>query len=154
MQAIYDSIQLLERYKALSVAFQREKLFEEHNAEVVLGMLNGLGHDFSYNQKESFFGLKILEDEFEFRINISLKFGVVETIIWAKNLNTNQQYGGPISRMTKSIQVTNGSRQEKIPFPRFSTYADLEEFVRQLMSIFDDFKTAVKGSREFSSETS
>jgi hypothetical protein len=74
-----------------------------------------------------------------------LKYGVVETIIWAKNLKTNEQYGGPLSRIAKLIQSSNDKgSQIKVPYPRFTTYKDLEKIIKELMSIFYDFKSVVK----------
>lgn len=145
VQSKYDSIRLLERYKSLSELFQSENTFEKYDATLVLTMLHSLGYDFNYNENESFFGHKILEDGFDFRINFSLKYGVVETIIWAKNLNTNEQYGGPVSRIVKLIQAKKDKNNHtRIPYPRFSNYDDLEKIVRELMSIFYDFKSVVR----------
>jgi hypothetical protein len=147
VQSKYNSIRLLERYKSLSESFQGENPFEKYDTTLVLKMLHSLGYDFSYNEKESFFSYKILENGFDFRVNLSLKYGVVETIIWAKNLNTSEQYGGPVSRIVKLIQASKDKdNQLKILYPRFSTYEDLEQIVRELMSIFYDFKSVVRGA--------
>jgi hypothetical protein len=42
----YDSIRLLERYKALSELFQRENAFEKYDNDEVLKMLDNLGYNF------------------------------------------------------------------------------------------------------------
>ena len=145
VQKKYESIRLFERYKSLSDAFQSENTFEKYDSDKVLQMLQEIEPSFSYDKKEGFFGLKTLEDDFDFRINLSLKYGVVESIIWGKNLITNEQFGGPISRTTKLIQASKNSENiVRIPYPHFTSYEELNQIIKELVALFHDFKLVMK----------
>lgn len=140
----YESIQLLERYKALSDIFQSINSLEDYDTDKVLQMLQVIDENFSYYKTEGFFGLKSLENEMDFRINLSLKYGVVESVIWGKNLVTNEQYGGPISRIIKLIQISkNKEGIVRIPYPCFTSYKDLNQIIKELINIFNDFKLVI-----------
>jgi hypothetical protein len=142
----YESIRLFERYKSLSDTFQTENTFENYDNDLVLKMFSKIDPNFSYYKKEGFFGLNVLEGDFDFRINLSLKYGVVEPIIWGKNIKTKEQFGGPLSRVTKLIQASKDNENiVKIPYPRFTSYEDLEQIAKELVAIFRDFKLVVKG---------
>ena len=140
----FNSIKLLERYENLSKSFQSEKTLENYDKGLVQKRMNDFGYNFSYNKKEDFFGITEKEGDIEFKINISLKFGIVEPIIWAKNIITDEQYGGALIRVTKLIQM---SMQEdnicRIPYPRFSTYEDLNLIIKSIMSLYTDFKLVI-----------
>lgn len=143
--AKFNSINLLERFKAISEAFQTDTPLENYSIDKVLELFENLGYGFKYDKKESFFGLKSLEDGYDFRFNLVLKYGIVETIIWAKNIETEEQYGGVFSRLMKLIQKSNGVKEiARIGYPRFSNYEDLEKIVRELMLIYEDFKAVLK----------
>ncbi|HYC85387.1 MAG TPA: hypothetical protein VEB86_09205, partial [Chryseosolibacter sp.] len=60
-------------------------------------------------------------------------------------LKTNELFGGPLIRLTKQIQASQGHDVVAIPHPRFSTYEDLTKVASELVLIFDDFKLAIKG---------
>lgn len=143
----FNSINLFERFKSISEFYQTDMPFEKHSNEVILKRLKALGYDFKFDKKESFFGLKLIEDDLEFRFNLSVKFGIVETIMWAKNSVSGEEFGGVFSRLMNLIQKSNGSQNiVKIMYPRFSSYEELEEIIKNLMVIFEDFITVVKTS--------
>jgi hypothetical protein len=148
IQDAYEGIRLLERYKALSARFQAEKPFEEYDSNKALEILQAIDRRFFRGSKEEFFGLNTLEDGFDLRMNLSLKHGVVESVVWGKNLTTNEQFGGPVSRTARLIQSSwHNDNVARIPYPRFSSYDDLEEIAKEILAILHDLKSAVNGAR-------
>jgi hypothetical protein len=141
----FNSINLLERFKQISESFQAENLFEDYSNEIIIERFKSLGYDFKYNKKEAFFGLQHEDGKYIFRFNLSLKFGIIETIMWAKNTVSGEEYGGVFSRLMKLIQKFNGAQNiVTVLYPRFSSYEEFEEIVKNLMLIFEDFKTIIK----------
>lgn len=143
----FNSINLLERFKVISETFQTDAPLENYSKDSVVQLFEHLDFDFKYDKKGAFFGTKSIESGYDFRFNLVLKYGIVEIIMWAKNIETGEQYGGVFSRLMKSIQKCNGVIEiVKIGYPRFSSYDELEEIVGELMLIYEDFKVVLKST--------
>lgn len=141
---IYSTIDLFDRYKSLSSRFNSKDVLEEIEKELVLQILKDINSTFFFNQKEGFFGLSEQEGDINFKLNLSLKFGMVEPIIWAKNKSTEEQFGGALLRVTKLIQLAaNSEKVERIMYPRYNSYEDLKRIAEQLYGIYYDFKKIV-----------
>jgi hypothetical protein len=141
----FSSINLFERFKQISEVHQNENPFENYSDDIVNERFKSFGFDFKYDKKESFFGLHQEEDGYIFKLNLSLKYGIVETIMWAKDTVTGEEYGGVFSRLMKLIQKSNGVQDiKKVLYPRFSNYEELEEVVRKIITIYEDFKAVIK----------
>lgn len=137
----YDTIDLFERFKSLSNAYKTDFPLESYSKDKVLGLFENSSYEFKFDENEAFFTLKSLEDNYEFRFNMVLKYGIVETIFWAKNVKSNEQYGGPLSRLIKLIQKSNDVKDiERIGYPRYSSYDELKKIVIELLEIYEDFK--------------
>ena len=86
IQKKYQSIKLLERYRNLSNTFKSTENLADVNPEKVLGILHELDPGFKFFKSESFFGLTQQSDDFVSKCNFSIKYGVVESIFWVKDL--------------------------------------------------------------------
>ncbi len=140
----YKAINLLERYKSLSDTFNSKEILEKYDRKQVLTHLKEKNCRFIYNTKEGFFGLKEQEGDYDFIFNISLQYGMVEPIIWGKNVCTNEQFGGVLVRVTKLMQISMGVKKiERIRDPRYASYDDLFRIIEQLFSIYLDFKQVI-----------
>lgn len=145
---IYSSIDLFNRYYLLSNNFNSEDSLEDYDSIEIGEIFYKENCDFRFNKKESFFGLTEEFENYTFKLNFSLKYGVVESIIWGKNDESGDQYGGPISRMVKQIQIAEGVEEiEKVNYPRFSSPSDLRLIIKELYSIYEDFKMEIRNIR-------
>jgi len=137
---IFIAIKLFERFKEISLSHQSEPL-SIYSDETIINILKETEIDFKYFKKENFYGVKLIESNYDIRFNISFKYGIVEPILWAKNMESGEQIGGVFSRLMKMIQKsTNNSQIIKIAYPKFSNYEDLKEIILELSLIFKDFK--------------
>ncbi|MBK8746599.1 MAG: hypothetical protein IPM04_01710 [Saprospiraceae bacterium] len=140
----YVSINLLERYKSLSEKFNSKEVLEQIDNAQVLERLKEFNSRFTFNQKEGFFGLNEQEGNFDFKFNLSLKYGLVEPVVWGKNVFSEDQYGGALIRVAKLIQVSMGLKTvERIMYPRFNSYDDLTNIIKVLYGIYEDFKEVI-----------
>ena len=145
----YASINLLERYKSLSEAFNSKEVIEHIDQDQVMTFLKGLNCRFSYNKKEDFFGMIDQVDDFDFRFNLSIKYGSVEPIIWGKNVCTEEQFGGVLIRVTKLIQISKGMEPvERIKKPRIGNQEDLEKIIVELYKLYEDFKLVLSSKED------
>lgn len=138
----YNNIQLLERYKLLSENYCTNNGYKQKNDFSELNkFISTLNNKFKYNTKESFFGLTEKVENFKFKLTLSLKHGLVETVIWCENICTGNQYGAPISRLVKQIQLSNKiDKIVKIQYPRFSSNEDAKEIIQEVYNIYEDLK--------------
>ena len=140
----FNSINLFERFKAISEAFQTEMPLEDYSTTKVAEVLKRTGYDFQYNNKEGFFSLSSIEHGYNFRLNLILKYGIVEVVMWAENIETKEQYGGVLSRLMKLLQKSNSVQEiVRVRYPRFSDYEELEKIVKGLIPIYIDFKSVI-----------
>lgn len=140
----YSSIDLLARYKDLSNKFNSKEVLEELDKEKIIEYLKELNCRFSYSSKENFYGLGEQEGNYDFKFNVSLKYGMVEPIIWGKNVCTEEQYGGALIRVTKLMQISSGvEKVERIMYPRYKTEDDLKQILKELYVLYQDFKSII-----------
>ena len=138
----YDTI--FDKFKILSDKFKTEMPLEKYDSKEALETLRLFNNNFNFDEKENFYGLKEKIGNFEFRLNLSLRFGIVEIILSAKDHLTNNQYGGPLSRIIRQIQLEKVENEVvKIKYPRFSSYDELREIVNEVFEIYLDFKKLI-----------
>lgn len=141
---VYKNISLFDRYKSLSEKFNSENTLENYDRIEVAEIFYNQNCDFKYDKKESFFGLTEEADGFEFKLNVSLKYGVVESILWSKSESSSESYGGPVSRLVKQVQIAEGIKEvERIPYPRFASVSELKDIISEIYSMYKDFKVQI-----------
>lgn len=137
----YEQIKFLERYERLSGMYQDADCFEDFENDEILKIFKNLELDFSYNKKENFFSKREIINDMDFRLNLSLKYGKVEIIMWGKNTQTNEEFGGPLIRVIKLIKMSYDNNDViRIPYPCFSNYKEFEEIVHEVILLYNDFK--------------
>ena len=97
---------------------------------------------FKYNKKESFFGLKEKSDGFEFILNFCFQYGVVETIFFAKFLDTGQKYGSVLAEIFQMFKKSGLIENDfDIKYPLFQNEDQIMEITKIYYSIYEDFKS-------------
>lgn len=140
----YQKIKMFERYCSLSNNFRTNEPFENFDKNKVLKILKKVNDDFKYYIKEGFFGLNEKQEDFDFKFNLSLKYGIVESIIWGRDNLTNEQFGGAVSRTIKLIQMSIEKENiERIVYPKFKDYEELYNIVQELYRLYTDFKMEI-----------
>ena len=141
----YIAIDLLTRYKDLSGRYNSKEVLEEFDKDLILEDLKKLNCRFSFSSKEGFYGLSEQDGDYDFKFNISLKYGTVEPVIWGKYVCSQEQYGGALIRVTKLIQKSMGVETvERIMYPRYKSEEDLKQIVKELYALYQDFKTVLQ----------
>ncbi len=145
---LYNSISFFDRYKSIAEMHQKEASFDLYDVEKIGKSLKNCDFEFKYNRKEQFFSKTQLIGKLEFRVNLSIKYGVIEPIIWCKNHNNNKQLGGAVTRTCRLIQMCHDkSNTTLLPYPRFNTYEELEKILKGLIFLAEDFKSEVLSSQ-------
>ena len=139
---VFVKIGLIERVKELRSLYNSNSGYESVNLKSQETICKDLNPKFKYNKKESFFGLKEKYDGFEFIINFCFQYGVVETIIFAKCLDTGQMYGSVLAEIFQVFKK-NGliDNDFDIRYPMFQNEAQLIELTKVYYSIYEDFKS-------------
>lgn len=142
IKAALLKINFVERYEKLSARFSATKTPPDDrltyiDGEEVMAMIRAAGYSPQFNTKEKFYRIKeehIGNDTFN--IHIILRGGIAE-LVWVVKENGVLLLGAPWS--TYSRQLVN----YRIKNPVFGTYEDLEEILKIVFEMYEDFKRAL-----------
>ena len=142
---IYEKINLYKRHYALSVQNNYESTFENYSNEKVIEIVKELGYTAKYRKKENFFQIIETTNKLKFYFHFSLKYGLVEVIMyWEYKKNKDVWGGGDFAGLCKLIEISRGEEMEGyIRKPCFRNYEDLKNILREYFLIYEDLKTEV-----------
>ena len=142
---IYEKINLYKRHYTLSVQNNYESTFENYSNEKVIEIVKELGYSAKYRKKEKFFQIIETINEMKFYFHFSLKYGLVEVIMYWECINNKDKWGGgTFAGICKKIEIAKNEEKEGyIKKARFRNYEDLKNILREYFLIYEDFKTEV-----------
>ena len=142
---IYEKINLYDRYRDINNLYRFEETFENYSNDEVIKIVKELGYTAKYRKKENFFQIIETTNKLKFYFHFSLKYGMVEVIIfWEYENNKDLSGGGLLSVVCKLIEIAKNEEKEGyIKKARFRNYEDLKNILREYFLIYEDFKTEV-----------
>ena len=142
---IFEKIDLYERHSNISNQYRFEETFENYSNEKVIEIVKELGYTAKYRRKENFFQIIETTSKIKFYFHFSLKYGLVEIIIyWEYKKNKDVWGGGDFAGLCKLIEISRGEEMEGyIRKPCFRNYEDLKNILREYFLIYEDLKTEV-----------
>ena len=142
---IFEKINLYERYSNISNQYRFEETFENYSNEKVIEIVKELGYSAKYKKKENFFQIIETINEMRFYFHFSLKYGLVEIIMYWECINNKDKWGGgTFAGICKKIEIAKNEEKEGyIKKARFRNYEDLKNILREYFLIYEDLKTEV-----------
>ena len=142
---IFEKINLYERHSNISNQYRFEETFENYSNEKVIEIVKELGYSAKYKKKENFFQIIETINEMRFYFHFSLKYGLVEVIMYWECINNKDKWGGgTFAGICKKIEIAKNEEKEGyIKDARFRNYEDLKNILREYFLIYEDFKTEV-----------
>ena len=142
---IFEKINLYERHSNISNQYRFEETFENYSNDEVIKIVKELGYTAKYRKKENFFQIIETTNKLKFYFHFSLKYGMVEVIIfWEYENNKDLSGGGLLSVVCKLIEIAKNEEKEGyIKKARFRNYEDLKNILREYFLIYEDLKTEV-----------
>ena len=142
---IFEKINLYERHSNISNQYRFEETFENYSNEKVIEIVKELGYSAKYKKKENFFQIIETINEMRFYFHFSLKYGLVEIIMYWECINNKDKWGGgTFAGICKKIEIAKNEEKEGyIKKARFRNYEDLKNILREYFLIYEDFKTEV-----------
>ena len=142
---IFEKINLYERHSNISNQYRFEETFENYSNEKVIEIVKKLGYSAKYKKKENFFQIIETINEMRFYFHFSLKYGLVEVIMYWECINNKDKWGGgTFAGICKKIEIAKKEEKEGyIKKARFRNYEDLKNILREYFLIYEDFKTEV-----------
>ena len=142
---IFEKIDLYERHSNISNQYRFEETFENYSNDEVIKIVKELGYSAKYRKKENFFQIIETTNKLKFYFHFSLKYGMVEVIIfWEYENNKDLSGGGLLSVVCKLIEIAKNEEKEGyIKKARFRNYEDLKNILREYFLIYEDLKTEV-----------
>ena len=142
---IFEKINLYERHSNISNQYRFEETFENYSNEKVIEIVKELGYSAKYRKKEKFFQIIETINEKKFYFHFSLKYGMVEVIIfWEYENNKDLSGGGLLSVVCKLIEIAKNEEKEGyIKKARFRNYEDLKNILREYFLIYEDLKISL-----------
>ena len=142
---IFEKINLYERHSNISNQYRFEETFENYSNEKVIEIVKELGYSAKYKKKENFFQIIETINEMKFYFHFSLKYGLVEIIMYWECINNKDIWGGgTFAGICKKIEIAKNEEKEGyIKKARFRNYEDLKNILREYFLIYEDLKTEV-----------
>lgn len=139
---VFVKIGLIEKAENLRSLYNNNLGYESVPNETIESICKDLNPNFKYNKKESFFGLKEKIEGFEFILNFCFQYGVVETIIFAKHINTDQKFGGALAAVFQKLKKNGQIKNDyETRYPLFHNESELKDITTIYYSIYEDFKS-------------
>ena len=142
---IFEKINLYERHSNISNQYRFEETFENYSNDEVIKIVKELGYSAKYRKKEKFFQIIETINEMKFYFHFSLKYGLVEIIMYWECINNKDIWGGgTFAGICKKIEIAKNEEKEGyIKKARFRNYEDLKNILREYFLIYEDLKTEV-----------
>ena len=142
---IFEKIHLYERHSNISNQYRFEETFENYSNDEVIKIVKELGYSAKYRKKENFFQIIETTNKLKFYFHFSLKYGLVEIIIYWECINNKDKWGGgTFAGICKKIEIAKNEEKEGyIKKARFRNYEDLKNILREYFLIYEDLKTEV-----------
>ena len=121
---IFEKINLYERHSNISNQYRFEDKLKDYSNDKTIEIVKELGYSAKYRKKEKFFQIIETINEMKFYFHFSLKYGLVEIIMYWECIN-NEEKKGDIKKA------------------RFRNYEDLKNILREYFLIYEDLKTEV-----------
>ena len=142
---IFEKINLYERHSNISNQYRFEETFENYSNDEVIKIVKELGYTAKYRKKENFFQIIETTNKLKFYFHFSLKYGLVEVIMYWECINNKDIWGGgTFAGICKKIEIAKNEEKEGyIKKARFRNYEDLKNILREYFLIYEDLKTEV-----------
>ena len=142
---IFEKINLYDRYRDINNLYRFEETFENYSNDEVIKIVKELGYSAKYRKKENFFQIIETINEMKFYFHFSLKYGLVEIIMYWECINNKDIWGGgTFAGICKKIEIVKNEEKEGyIKDARFRNYEDLKNILREYFLIYEDLKTEV-----------
>ena len=142
---IFEKINLYDRYRDINNLYRFEETFENYSNDEVIKIVKELGYTAKYRKKENFFQIIETINKLKFYFHFSLKYGLVEVIMYWECINNKDIWGGgTFAGICKKIEIAKNEEKEGyIKDARFRNYEDLKNILREYFLIYEDLKTEV-----------
>ena len=142
---IFEKINLYERYNNISNLYRYEDKLKDYSNDKTIEIVKELGYSAKYRKKEKFFQIIETIDGIKFYFHFSLKYGLVEIIMYWECINNKDKWGGgTFAGICKKIEIAKNKEKEGyIKKARFRNYEDLKNILREYFLIYEDLKTEV-----------
>ena len=142
---IFEKINLYDRYRDINNLYRFEETFENYSNDEVIKIVKELGYSAKYRKKEKFFQIIETTNKLKFYFHFSLKYGLVEIIMYWECINNKDKWGGgTFAGICKKIEIAKNEEKEGyIKKARFRNYEDLKNILREYFLIYEDLKTEV-----------
>ena len=142
---IFEKINLYERHSNISNQYRFEDKLKDYSNDKIIEIVKELGYSAKYRKKEKFFQIIEIIDGIKFYFHFSLKYGLVEVIMYWECINDKDKWGGgTFAGICKKIEIAKNEEKEGyIKDARFRNYEDLKNILREYFLIYEDLKTEV-----------
>ena len=142
---IFEKINLYERHSNISNQYRFEDKLKDYSNDKTIEIVKELGYSAKYRKKENFFQIIETTNKLKFYFHFSLKYGLVEIIMYWECINNKDKWGGgTFAGICKKIEIAKNEEKEGyIKDARFRNYEDLKNILREYFLIYEDLKTEV-----------
>ena len=142
---IFEKIHLYDRYSYISNQYRYEDKLKDYSNDKTIEIVKELGYSAKYKKKENFFQIIEITNKLKFYFHFSLKYGLVEVIMYWECINNKDIWGGgTFAGICKKIEIAKNEEKEGyIKDARFRNYEDLKNILGEYFLIYEDLKISL-----------
>lgn len=137
---IYKGIDFVNRYKSICEKHDDfSNRMEGNRAVLYEEILNRLHIKYKYFKKDSFFKLEDHIKDFKINLHFVLKNGIVEAFIYIEKGDDYLKPNGRFDFIPEELGVD--FNRKIFNLPKYINENELEEIIKEILSIYEDFKS-------------
>ncbi|WP_282056836.1 hypothetical protein [Maribacter luteus] len=140
LKKIFEKIDFVNRYRSICEKYNDfDNSMDGNNRVLTQRVLDLYKYKNKYFSNGSFYQIKEEFEDVEFILNLVLKQGIVETLLYIKKEGKNVKPNGRIDFLPEDLGIPYD--RLKYGLPKYSSEKELEEILKVLFSIYEDIKT-------------
>ncbi|MEO9964665.1 MAG: hypothetical protein ABJF11_02680 [Reichenbachiella sp.] len=142
MKLVFERINFADRYRVLCDSFQDfENRLNGSQKALCEDVLNGFEYEYKYYSNGSFYQISQEIDGLVFQLNLVLKGGLVESLLYMNKDGNTIEPKGRIDFFPEDLDIPFDRKKYNLPI--YTSLEDLQQILIALFKIYEDIKKEV-----------
>lgn len=137
IKKIFSSINFVKRYQKICEDYNDfENSMTNSNKKKYLEIINSINDNLEYSSKDRTFKYSSVHNNYVLELVLSLHKGLIEAHLNYLNKGEWIMY----NRFDGYAEELEKGFRDKLTIPKYTSYEELEEILKEIFSIYEDFK--------------
>lgn len=140
LKSIMEEIKFVDRFKEICESYNDfDNRMEGHNKELCKKVLDALGVHYRFISNGSFYQIKDEEEGVLFQLNLVLKGGIVESLLYIYLEGKSIEPSGRLDFWPEDLEIPFD--RLKYGLPKYGSEEELTSILAAIFSIYNDLKS-------------